>query len=206
MTPRTRTVSDNDVLVATSRVMSKVGVAALTLSQVSEEVGLAPATLLQRFGSKRGLLLAVSAASVGGVEAELAEIRADFDSPVAALIASASAVAQSTGTAGEAANHLTFLQVDRGDPEFHRHALETARRTRDWYRTLIREAIADGELVECDADVLARAVEAISRGALATWTIHREGDAATYVRRDLGTLLRGYGRGVWARSGSTAPI
>jgi AcrR family transcriptional regulator len=179
--------------------MSKVGLAALTLSQVSEEAGLAPATLLQRFGSKRGLLLAVSAASVGGVEAEFAEIRADFDSPVAALIASASAIAQSAGTVGEAASHLTFLQDGDGDPDFHRHALETARRTRDWYRKLIREAIADGELVDCDAESLARAVEAIARGALATWTIHREGDAATYVRRELGTLLRGYGRGVWAR-------
>jgi AcrR family transcriptional regulator len=199
MSPRARTISDSEVLAATSRVVSKVGVAGFTLSQVSEEAGLAPATLLQRFGSKRGLLLALSAASVGGVEAEFAEIRADFDSPVAALIASASAVAHSAGSVGEAAKHLTFLQGDNADPDFHRHALDTARRTRDWYLKLIREAIADGELVECDAEGLARAVEAIAKGALMTWSIHREGDAATFVRREVATLLRGYGRGVWAR-------
>src|SRR5690349_4749622 len=141
MSPRTRTIPDAEVLAATHRVICKVGVAALTLSQVGEEAGLAPATLLQRFGSKRGLLLALRAASVGTVEAEFAEIRADFDSPVAALIASASAVAQAAGSVNEAANHLTFLQADGQDPDFHRHALETARRTRECYRKLIREAI-----------------------------------------------------------------
>ena len=60
MSPRPRTVSDQAILAATARVIGDLGPAKLTLARVASEVGLAPATLVQRFGSKRGLLLALA--------------------------------------------------------------------------------------------------------------------------------------------------
>ena len=49
--------------------MSRLGPARLTLAEVAKEAGLSPATLVQRFGSKRGLMLALWAAAVEGVDA-----------------------------------------------------------------------------------------------------------------------------------------
>ena len=56
---RRKVTPDADVLTATMRVVNRVGPGRLTLADVAAEAGLAPATLLQRFGSKRGLIDAV---------------------------------------------------------------------------------------------------------------------------------------------------
>jgi AcrR family transcriptional regulator len=53
MSPRPRTASDEEILAATHRVISSVG-PRFTLADVAREIGLAPATLIQRFGSKKG--------------------------------------------------------------------------------------------------------------------------------------------------------
>ncbi|MGH2614392.1 MAG: helix-turn-helix domain-containing protein, partial [Thermomicrobiales bacterium] len=61
MVGRPRTVTDAEILAAAERAIARHGPARLTLAHVAAEVGLTPPTLLQRFGSKRGLLLAVAA-------------------------------------------------------------------------------------------------------------------------------------------------
>ena len=58
---RPRTIPDADVLAAAARVVGALGPARLTLAAVGDECGLSPATILQRFGSKRALLLALAA-------------------------------------------------------------------------------------------------------------------------------------------------
>src|SRR5579885_3436128 len=172
MSPRQRTVSDDDILAAAARVVGRMGSADMTLADVGKEAGLSPATLLQRFGSKRGLLIALAASSVDQIDQAFAQIRAELDSPVAALIAAAGL-----------SNERNFVSADFRDADLHRHALDRARRLRECYRKLVVEAMEDGELVESDAESLARAVESVATGALITWSIHREGDAATFVRR-----------------------
>ena len=160
---------------------------------------MSPATLLQRFGSKRGLLLALAAATVDGIESTFSRMRAEYASPVAALIASTSALAQSSEAADEQVSGLSFLQADLQDVDFRRHAAEAARRVCDGYRALIQEAVSEGELSDCDVNALARALESIASGAFISWAVNRDGDASTFIERDVVTLLRGYGRGVWAR-------
>ncbi len=85
MTPRPRTVADADILEATGRVIGQAGPSRFTLADVAAEVGLSPATLVQRFGSKRGLLLAVAESAVHFVDACFADIRAANPSPIEAL-------------------------------------------------------------------------------------------------------------------------
>ena len=69
MSPRPRTVPDEHILGAAQRTMSRLGPARWTLAEVAKDAGLSPATLVQRFGSKRGLMLALWAAAVEGVAA-----------------------------------------------------------------------------------------------------------------------------------------
>ncbi|HEX6032044.1 MAG TPA: helix-turn-helix domain-containing protein, partial [Tepidiformaceae bacterium] len=60
MAGRPRTISDAEILAGAARVLSRLGPGRMSLGHVGREVGLSPATLLQRFKSKRGLLLALS--------------------------------------------------------------------------------------------------------------------------------------------------
>src|ERR1700753_3871781 len=56
--PRKKTISDADVLAAATRAMYARGPADFTLARVAKAAGIAPATLIQRFGDKHGLIVA----------------------------------------------------------------------------------------------------------------------------------------------------
>jgi AcrR family transcriptional regulator len=200
VTPRPRTIADADILAAAYRVMSHVGPTKLTLAAIASEAGLAPATLVQRFGSKRGLLLALSSGAAEFVDSCFAEVRAKHASPIAALFAAATVMAQITTTPEEMANHLAYLQIDVSDPDFHRHILDNTRRTIAGYSALLDEAVAAGELAPCDTPRLARAISSMSGGSLLSWAILREGSSLDWVRGDLATLLDPY------RPGARRPV
>src|SRR5881409_1718265 len=82
---RPRLVSDDAILEATRQVLAESGPVKLTLATVGARVGLAPPTLMQRFGSKRGLLLASAARSPLMVLREVEEAEARNTSPLATL-------------------------------------------------------------------------------------------------------------------------
>jgi len=194
MSPRTRTVSDETILAAAARMITRVGPVHLTLADVGGEVGLAPATLLQRFGSKRGLLLALVRQSVDSIARHFAQVRASHPSALDAVVAAASAMAEHVRTPEELANNLAFFQLDLSDAEFHGLALEHSRRVRAGYEALLGDAIAAGEIASCDTAALASALQAVAAGSLLNWAIHRDGPVAEWVRADLATLLAPYRR------------
>jgi len=194
MSPRPRTVSDDAILAATARMIGAVGPVRLTLADVGSEVGLSPATLLQRFGSKRGLLRALVERSVDAVERSFRDRRAGAASALEAVMAAASDLAAHVRTPEELANHLAFFQVDLSDPEFHRLALEYSRRVRAGYRALLDEAVGAGELDACDTAALASALQGVAAGSLLNWAIHRDGPVVDWVRRDVETVITPYAR------------
>src|SRR5262245_7611450 len=85
MSPRPRATTDEAILEATARTMSRMAPPQLTLARVANDLGIAPATLVQRFGSKRGLLLAMWRAFNGAAGQQWAALRAAHPSPLAAL-------------------------------------------------------------------------------------------------------------------------
>ena len=192
MSPRPRTKPNEDILAATATVIGRVGPARFTLADVAAEVGLSPATLVQRFGSKRGLLLALAQGSVGYAEACFAAVRAAHASPLDALLSAATEMTRHTRSPEEMANHLAFLQIDLSDPDFHRLAVEMTRGNLAGYRALLDEAVAAGELIPCHTTRLSFVIDAIAGGALISWAILREGTSEAWVREDLETLLEPY--------------
>lgn len=192
MSPRPRSASNDDILDGVMRAIARVGPARLALTDVAEETGLAPATLIQRFGSKRGMLLAALGRGVADAGRRVSEIRAQQPSPVAALVAVATDVARQGSTPAAVANHLAFLQGELDDPEVHRLALDRSRRVVAGYRGLIGEAVAAGELVGADPGRLARSVHAAVSGSLGEWAVHREGAVARWVQDDVEAVLAPY--------------
>jgi AcrR family transcriptional regulator len=192
MSPRPRTVTDGQILEATGRIIGRLGPARFTLADVAAEIGLAPATLVQRFGSKRGLMLALAGSSVEFVDACFARIRDANPAPLAALRVAATHMASMVESPESLANHLAFLQIDLSDPDFHALALDNHLRIEAGYRALLDDAVAAGELAPCDTARLARAVGAVAGGSLIGWAITRGGDVVTHVREDVDTLLAPY--------------
>ena len=193
MSPRPRKASDEEVFAAAARVMGRVGPAQLRLADIAAEAGLTAGALVQRFGSKRGLLLALMETFADATGATFAELRARNPSPLAAVRAYARHFARMGESPDSLAQNLAYLQNDLTDPDFHVHTLRQARETQAALRALLAEAVAAGELArDADPDALARGVQVVVSGSLMAWGIFREGKATRWVRDDLELLLRPY--------------
>jgi AcrR family transcriptional regulator len=189
MSPRPRATSDEQILGATYRVVSRLG-PNLTLADVAKEAGVSPATLVQRFGSKRGLLLAFASTGAVGMGEEFERIRKKHRSAVAAVYALADCMAGMAVTPETLSNSLAFLQMDLIDPEFHQHALAHSRGMRAGIKRVLDEAVRTGELHRCDTTRLARAVQALIGGSLLQWAVDRDGKVADRLHEDLDVLLK----------------
>lgn len=180
---------------AAFRAIARLGPARVTLADVAKDAGVSPAALVQRFGSKRAILLATAADAAGGADYIFPGLRARYPSPADALLGLAECVTLMGTTPESIANNLAFFQIDLTDADFHRHALAASRGMRNGIRALVRDAIAAGELAPCDASRLATALHAAMYGSLLNWAVHREGSLVGAVRRDLETILSPYRTG-----------
>ncbi len=192
MSPRPRTVPDEKVIEAVAKVIGRLGPGKLTLADVGKEIGLSAATLVQRYGSKRGLLLAVATSAVESVDACFDMVRAAHRSPLAAVVAAATDITRYLDTPEEVANHLAFLQMDLSDPDFNRLMVINSTKMLEGYTRLLREAVDAGELVDCDTRRLARAITAVCGGSLISWAAFKQGTAVAWVRTDVDTVLEPY--------------
>jgi AcrR family transcriptional regulator len=171
--------------------MSQTGPAQLTLGAIAALAGLTPAALVQRFGSKRNLLLALAEKSAEASTAFFAELQAAHESPLAALREYARCLAGMGSTPGALAHNLGYLQVDLTDPDFHRHTRAMAVATAISLRELLDAAVKAGELAPLtDTAGLTRLVQAILSGSLLSWAFYREGTAEDWVLEDLEFVLR----------------
>jgi AcrR family transcriptional regulator len=204
MSPRPRTIDDARILEAAGRIISRHGPGKFTLADIASEVGLSAATLVQRFGSKCGLMLALARSARDSVDACFDAVRAANPSALAAVLAAGTEMTRYVNSPEEMSNHLAFLQTDLSDPDFYAVMLENAQRIVAGYRRLLDDAVAARELVPCDTARLARTVDALAGGSLIGWAVYRKGTAESWVRNDLNTLLEPYRRkaGTHASRGS----
>ena len=191
---RPRTVSDDDILDAAAAAVAEVGPAEVTLARVGARVGLSAATVLQRFGSRRALLLAVARR---GADVLPARLRACTDAPrpAAALVEALVDVAAGVRTSAEFANHLAFLLLDLTDPDFRAVAQEYAAGVESAVADVLRAGQRAGELPGLRprrAREAARALHCAYNGGLVTWGMTGEGAPGPAVRRQLHHALAPY--------------
>ena len=192
MSPRPRQATDEAILAAAFRAIARLGPAKLTLADVAAEAGISAAALVQRFGSKRALLLATAADAAGGGDYIFPALRQRHRSPVAALLGLADCMTLMGTTPAAIANNLAFLHLDLADADFHRHALAASRGMHAGIRALVKDAIEAGELRRGNPDRLASALHAALNGSLLNWAVHRDGALVDSIRRDVRAVLDGY--------------
>jgi AcrR family transcriptional regulator len=190
MPGRRQKVTDDEVFAAAQRVMSRRGPHELTLADIAGEAGVTPGRLVQRFGSKRALMVALSERFAGSAGPVFAGLRAAHRGPLATVRAYAACMADLAPTPEALLRNLAYLQNDLTDDALRGHLVENARATRGEIETLLEEAIAAGELRDdADARALARTIETVIGGSLMTWATYREGKAAAWLGRDLEAVL-----------------
>jgi AcrR family transcriptional regulator len=185
---RPRTLSDNDLLNATHRVVARLG-PNLTLADVAREAGVSAATLVQRFGSKRGLLLAFASLGSDETREQFDAIRAAHPDPLNALRKTVRCYARMAPTPEAVSNALAFLQMDMTDPDFHQPALVAVRETLVELQRILDNAVKARRLRRCDTKELAFALHAVIGGAMLAWAILREGTAESMMQSAVDTLM-----------------
>jgi AcrR family transcriptional regulator len=186
--PRPRTVSDEAVLDAVLALANRVGPARVTFAAAAEECGLSAATLVQRFGSKRELLLA---ADKRGIDLWVDALdRSTAASPLARVVEGLVLAVDPDATPELMANSVAMLQLDLADPDFHAETLRGARAVRARIERDLAAALAAGELRSgTDVARLAKLVETTYHGAMIGWAIHRESTLADSMREQVETVL-----------------
>lgn len=187
---RPRKATDEQIFAAAYRVMQRVPPPDFTLGAIAEEAGVTAGLLVQRFGSKRGLMVRLAElsaeASVGFIEG----LRERYESPLGALRAYADCMADLAASPEVFARNLAYLVDDLRDPDLRRHLEAQARRTRNALAKILTDAVVRGELTKrTNAKHLARTVETIIGGSMLTWATYREGAAVRWMRKDLDLVL-----------------
>jgi AcrR family transcriptional regulator len=186
--PRPRTVSDEAILDAVLTLAHRVGPARLTFAAVAAEVGLSAATLVQRFGTKRDLLLA---ADKRGIDHWVGALdRATAASPLARVVEGLVLAVEGVATPERMANSVAMLQLDIADPDFHAETLRGARAVRARIERDLNAALGAGELhAATDVATLAALVETTYHGAMIGWAIHRERALPDWMRAQVEAVL-----------------
>ena len=192
MSPRPRTVDDSTILEAAVTVLGRIGPERLTLADVGTEAGLSAATLVQRFGSKRDLMLSVLRFAKDGFETRLQTAIEENDSPLEAIIAAAVSRPGSLEEPEIVSNLFAFYLSDMRDPQFRELARENANNAVTGFKSLLEEAIAKGEIADNSIDTaqLAETIYSLTLGTLMRWSVYGEGCYREMIRKELDTLLR----------------
>ena len=173
--------------------MSTVGPGELTLAHIAAEAGVTAGLLVQRFGSKRDLLLKLAEQFSGGTSEMFAELRRGRRSPLATLRAYSDCMAHMAASPAAFARNFAYLQIDLDGPRFPGAPVQA--RTRDATRTAKAHQGRDRceELSpDTNARQLARTIEAVINGSMLSWAFYQEGAAAKWMRHDLDAVLKPY--------------
>jgi AcrR family transcriptional regulator len=191
MSPRPRKATDDQVFDAAVRLMGRLGPSELTLAAIAEEAGVTAAALVQRFGSRRDLQLALAERVADKTPDLFVALRARHPAPLAAIRAYAECYAGMADSPAAVARNLGYLLQDLTDPDLNIRVRAQARRTRTGLRLLIADAVRSGALKpNTDVRALARTIEAVLGGSLLAWAFYHQGPAARWLARDLEEILR----------------
>jgi len=191
--PRPPTKTDTEILAAAARLVLRDGTLP-TLAGVAREVGLSGPRLAQRFGSRRGLLLAMAKQNLARANAQLRAVRASATgSAIDALLRVIDAGMAGVDSQALTNLFLTGVQQAQSDPELRGLSQAIGRIKLRAVRDHLDLAVERGELAPTDTTRLARMVLALSGGSVLLSLSEGNGRSpARNLKRDLLELLAHY--------------
>ena len=184
-------VEDQFVLEQALWVISKYGPDCFTLVDVGKAVGLAPATLLQRFGSKQQLLILAAKQATASLQQDLQKLKLKklaWDKELIQLLAS---VPKGFGTRQDIASSLGLLKLDMIDPELHPVASELFNTLRGRIHELLLDGQKSGQLdASFDLEVVMWELDALRHGLVIQWTLSGKGTLKKWLEKGFQNNLK----------------
>ncbi|WP_337662234.1 TetR/AcrR family transcriptional regulator [Actinoalloteichus sp. AHMU CJ021] len=192
---RPRSTTDEQLIRAASAALAELGPRRLALAEIARRAGVVPATLVQRFGSKHGLHVAMSRASADEVRTTMRDAAKDAGDPVEAVRAAATSPYRALDNPDTAAHNLAALGTDLQDPELRQLLGEVYGRVSTELRRLVGAAVDAGELPGAPAPEVAGSVlAALVNGSALHWSMRPEGSLVHRLLADVDAVLDGWRR------------
>lgn len=160
---RPRRHTDRDLVDAYMRIHYDTDPARITLADVAREAGVVPATIVQRFGSKQGLLEAALRMGLDDLRAGLVVAVAEAQSdPWAALAAVVDVLMPQDRSPTQIANTIAQLHLELSDPDLRPLVVD--------HMVAVREAFTTVLAAATDAGQVSGAVEPLAEIATTAWS------------------------------------
>lgn len=190
--PPKKTIDDAEVLEKALLVISEMGPDNFTLQDVGNAVNLAPATLMQRFGSKQALLIQAAKHAPAKMKQDLEILKEKglpWEEELMELLAG---IPEGFGTRQEIANSLGLLKLDMTHPELHPIARELFLLIRQRLQEILEKGKRMGELpIGLVSEELAWELDALKHGLIIQWTLSGEGSLRDWLQRGFRKYLQG---------------
>lgn len=187
-------MSDDAIYLAGLQTLAEHGSDGLTLGRVAQVLGVTPAAVRQRFGSKRGFLVEMAKRRVEQTERRFATARAAFQSPLEALQAAFVAELDQIAEPHQVANAFSAYTNNIGDPEM-RAAFATELATMERHISeLLTEAAERGEVAGPVTPELVSTVLAAVEGTMLIWAIAPRSDLKQCIAEAVQVVLGRGGR------------
>ena len=183
--PRHKGLSDEEILDLALPVIAVAGPGGFTLADVARAVGVAPATLLQRFGDKQTLITRAFARDNERFVPWLESLPDGVGANI--VIRIYSDATKLFGDTPSLADHLLWLREDISDPALNRLSRQRFK--------LFRKAIIKRlPPLPIPANRAAQLLDAQYHGAVIQWALEPKGRLADFVARSLRDWFRLSGR------------
>ncbi len=188
MMARPKRYPDTVLIDAAAAVIAERGSASWSLEDAANRVGMSPAALIKRFGTKRNLLLAVVRSWVDSIPEPAGEASRD---PLAELEALVGGLFAGLDEVADPVGHLSLLLAEIADPDVRPLVVEGWRRQERLIDALVAGAKASGALPSAPHDA-AGIIFTLAQGIALRWSVHPEGSLPDRQRHTLRTLLEGW--------------
>ncbi|WP_285485859.1 TetR/AcrR family transcriptional regulator [Amycolatopsis taiwanensis] len=189
---RPRKITDEQLLAAAGAAIAQLG-PRFTLADVAARAGVSAGSVVHRFGSKHGLLVALFDAAIEAARSPTAA--GEAADPVAAIRNETVNQAAPLDDPEAAANNLAQLGADLADETLRTRLAELHAAVEARLESLLIRAVDTGELPGAPpAPVAARVLAALVNGTTLRWSAAPVGGLRARLLADLDAVLAGWAR------------
>ncbi|CEG61738.1 TetR/AcrR family transcriptional regulator [Legionella micdadei] len=191
---RIKKISDEAVLTIILDIITRIGAAQFSLEDLSRQTKLSPATLIQRFGSKKEILNKALELANKKLAEKLDSNNALAETSIQQIITTYLDLSLVFVKPEDVANGLDILKLDIIEKKLNQITREYFEIRRKKIKSLLDLAIKNGELPKIiSTGNLVWDMEALWQGAILQWALIGNGSLHDWLRKRLLSFLRGLG-------------
>jgi AcrR family transcriptional regulator len=190
---RPRLITNQAIIAEAYELLMDQGLRNLTFEQLGNRVGLVPATLVQRFKTKKLLIAEIDKYALEKTIAEAQKAMSEASSPIDSIITQFITELRFASTVERYANGLEFLVMDLRDKNLYANYRISFEQRHQQIVELLKEAQSVGTLRKIEnVNELARHLQMIVHGSGHVWAMTEEGPIEDYISHHVQLALKPY--------------